>query len=81
MFVFLFLRQKSGRLALMFLAVGTVVSHIIVMSSSPQAYQDDAGTICSTGRSHDTSPFEITSPAIPGGYIPGEMYTGTECHQ
>ena len=32
-FVFLFLRQMSGRLALMFLAVGMVVFHIIVMSS------------------------------------------------
>ena len=31
-FVFLFLRQMSGRLALIFLAVGMVVSHIIVMS-------------------------------------------------
>ena len=32
-FVFLFLRQMSGRLAVIFLAVGLVVSHIIVMSS------------------------------------------------
>ena len=37
-FVFLFLRQMSGRLALIFLAVGMVVSHIIVMSSVSTLY-------------------------------------------
>ena len=31
-----------------------------------------------SARPHDNSPFEITSSAIPDGYIPGQTYNGTE---